>query len=148
MNRVPNTQKVLLKDFLSPVLFILLLLQTANRSIFNLTNKQSYINSWETTFAEALILWPPDVKSRLIGKDPDAGNDWGQEDKGMTEDEIVGWYHWLDGHEFEQALGVVMNTGAWCAAVHGVTKSQTRPSDWTELIMARGLSVLLVFSNN
>ena len=98
--------------------------------------------------AETPILWPSGAKNRLIGKDPDAGNDWGQEDKGMTEDEIVGWYHWLDGHEFEQALGVVMNTGAWCAAVHGVTKSQTRPSDWTELIVARGLSVLLVFSNN
>ena len=105
MNRVPNTQKVLLKDFLSPVLCILLLLQTANKSIFNLTNKQSYINSWETTFAEALILWPPDVKSRLIGKDPDAGNDWGQEEKGVTEDEMVGWHHWLNGHEFRDGEG-------------------------------------------
>ena len=53
---------------------------------------------------EAPILWPPDAKSRLIGKDPDAGKDWGQE-KGVTEDEMVGWYHWLNGHEFEQSLG-------------------------------------------
>ena len=52
--------------------------------------------------AEAPILWPPDAKSWLIGKDPDAGKDWGQEKKGMTEDEMVGWRHWLDGHEFEQ----------------------------------------------
>ena len=51
--------------------------------------------------AEAPIFWLPDVKSRLTGKDPDAGRDWGQEEKGMTEDEMVGWYHWLDRHEFE-----------------------------------------------
>ena len=52
--------------------------------------------------AEARILWPPAAKSWLIGKDPDAGKDWGQEDKGMTEDEMVGWYHRLNGHQFEQ----------------------------------------------
>ena len=52
---------------------------------------------------EAPILWPPDVKSQLIRKDPDAGKDWGQE-KRMTEDEMVGWHHQLSGHEFEQAL--------------------------------------------
>ena len=51
--------------------------------------------------AETPILWPPDVKSSLVGKDPDAGRDWGQEEKGMTEDEIVGWYRRLNGHEFE-----------------------------------------------
>ena len=55
--------------------------------------------------AKALVLWPPDAKSWLIRKDPDAGKDWRQEEKGMTEDEMVGWHHWLDGHEFEQALG-------------------------------------------
>ena len=54
---------------------------------------------------EAPILWPPDVKNWLTGKDPDAGKDWRQEEKQMTEDEMVGWYHWLDGQEFEQALG-------------------------------------------
>ena len=52
------------------------------------------------------ILWPPDAKSWLIWKDPDAGKDWGQKEKGMTEDKMVGWHHQLDGHEFEQALGV------------------------------------------
>ena len=54
---------------------------------------------------DAPILWPPDVKSWFTGKDPDAGKDWGQEEKGMTEDEMVGWHHWLNGHEFEQPLG-------------------------------------------
>ena len=54
---------------------------------------------------EAPILWPPDDKSQLIRKDPDAGKDWGQEEKGMTEDEMVGWLHWLNGHEFEQTPG-------------------------------------------
>ena len=51
--------------------------------------------------AEAPILWPPDAKSWLIGKDPDAGKDWGQEEKRMTEDEMAGWHHQLDRHEFE-----------------------------------------------
>ena len=51
--------------------------------------------------AETPILWPPDVKNLLIGKDPDAGKGWRQEEKGVTEDQMVGWYHWLNGHEFE-----------------------------------------------
>ena len=55
--------------------------------------------------AEASILWPPDGKSWLNGKDPDAGEDQRQEEKGTTEDEMVGWHHWLNGHEFEQILG-------------------------------------------
>ena len=63
-------------------------------------------------------LWPPDVMSGLIGKDPDAGKDWGQEKKGTTEDEIVGWHHWLDGHVFEQAPGDSEGQGslAHCSA--------------------------------
>ena len=55
--------------------------------------------------AETPILWPPGVKSWLIWKDSDAGRDWGQEEKGTTQDEMVEWHHWLNGHEFEQALG-------------------------------------------
>ena len=55
--------------------------------------------------AEAPVLWPPDAKSQLIGKDPDAWKDWRQEGKGMTEDELVGWHHRLNGHESEQTLG-------------------------------------------
>ena len=69
------------------------------------------------------------MKSQLIRKDPDAGKDGGQEEKGMTEDEMVGWYHQLDGHEFEQALGVGDGREAWHAAIHGVAKSRTRLSD-------------------
>ena len=56
--------------------------------------------------AEAPILWPPDAKNWLIWKDPDAGKDWRQEEKGTTEDEMAGWHHWLNGHEFEQTPGV------------------------------------------
>ena len=54
---------------------------------------------------EVLILWPPDVNNWLIGKDPDARKNWRQEEKGMTEDEMVGWHHWFSVYEFEQALG-------------------------------------------
>ena len=68
---------------------------------------QSWIFTGRTDAeAETPILWPPDVKNWLIGKDPDAKKDWSQEEKGMTEDEMVGWHHWLNGREFEQAPGV------------------------------------------
>ena len=56
------------------------------------------------TEAEAPILWPPDAKSQLIRKDPGSGKDWRQEEKGVTENKMIGWHHWLNGHEFEQAL--------------------------------------------
>ena len=79
--------------------------------------------------AEAPVLWPPDVKSRLIGEDPDAGKDWRQEEMGMTEEEMDN--RGPDGHEFQQLWEWVMNREAWCAAVHGVTRSWTRLSDWT-----------------
>ena len=82
--------------------------------------------------AESPILWPPDGKKWLIGKDPDAGKDWRQE-KGTTEDEMVGWHHQLNGHEFVQLQGLVMDREAWRAAVHGVSKSWTQLSNWTEL---------------
>ena len=62
-------------------------------------------------------------KSWLVGKNPDARKEWGQEEKGMTEYEMVGWHHWLNGHEFEQTRKLVMGKKAWCAAVHGVKKS-------------------------
>ena len=67
--------------------------------------------------AEAPIFWPPDAKSRLIGKDPDAGKDWGQEEKGATEDEMIGWHHRFNGHEFEQTLGDSEGQGslAYCS---------------------------------
>ena len=62
--------------------------------------------------AETPILWPPDVKNWLIGKDPDAGKDWGQEDKGETKDEMVEWHHQLNGHESEQTLGDSQGQGS------------------------------------
>ena len=68
---------------------------------------QSWIFIWRTDAeAETPILWPPDAKNWLIWKDPGAGKDWRQEEKGTTEDEMVGWHHRHNGHEFEQALGV------------------------------------------
>ena len=79
--------------------------------------------------AESLILWPPDAKNWLIGKDPDAGKDWREEEKGATEDKMVGWHHQLDGHESEQAPRVLMDREAWCAAVHGAAKIQTQLGD-------------------
>ena len=83
--------------------------------------------------AETPVLWPPHAKSWLIAKDSDAGRDWGQEEKGMTEDEMAGWHHWLDGCESGWTPGVGDGQGAWRAAIHGVAKSQTRLSDLTEL---------------
>ena len=80
--------------------------------------------------AETPILWPPDVKSQLIRKDCDGRKDWRQE-KGTTEDEMVGLHHQFNRHEFEHALEMVKDREAWCAAIHGVTKSWTWLSDLT-----------------
>ena len=82
--------------------------------------------------AETPVLWPPDAKSWLIGKDPDAGKDWKWE-KGTVEDKMVGWHHWLNGHELSKLQELVMDREAWHAAVRGVAKCQTWLSDWTEL---------------
>ena len=81
--------------------------------------------------AEAPVLWPPDAKSRLMEKDPDAGKDWRWEEKGTRKDEMAGWHHQLNGHEFEQASGDSEDREAWHAVIHGVTKSQTWLSNWT-----------------
>ena len=70
--------------------------------------------------AEAPIFWPSDANSPLIRKDPDAGKDWRQEEKGMTEDKMVGWHHRLKGHEFKKVLGDSKGQGSpGCCAVHG-----------------------------
>ena len=94
-------------------------------------SNQSYLKEISPGFfggtdaeAETPTLWPPDAKNWLISKDPDAGKDWRQEVKEMTEDELVGWHHRLDGHAFEQAPGVGDGQAA---------KSQTWLSNWTEL---------------
>ena len=74
--------------------------------IINLKGNQSWIFTERTDMeVEAPIGWVPDVKSWLIGKDPDAEKDWRQEENGTTEDEMVGWHHWFNGHDFEQTLG-------------------------------------------
>ena len=76
--------------------------------------------------AESPVLWPPHVKSGLIGKDPDAGRDWGQEEKGTTEDEMAGWHHQLNGREFELTLGVVDIQGSlMCCDSWGRKESDT-----------------------
>ena len=86
--------------------------------------------------AETPILLPADTKNWLIGKDPDAGKDWGQEEKGMTEDEMVRWHHWLKGHELEQALGVGDGQGSLvCCSPWGCKESDmTERLNWTELL--------------
>ena len=83
--------------------------------------------------AETPILWPPDAKNRLIGKDPDAGNDWRWEEKGTTQDEMVGWHHWLDAHEFEQAAGVGDGQGSLACCNPRGRRVAHDLSDWTEL---------------
>ena len=95
-----------------------------------LLNKVIFIGRTDAE-AEAPILWPPDAKSWLIGKDSDAGKDWGWKEKGATEDEVVGWHHGLNRYEFEQTLGDSGGQGAWHATVHAITESQTWLSDWT-----------------
>ena len=91
---------------------------------------------------EASILWPPDSKSWLTGKDPGAGKDWGQEEKWVTENEMVGWYHWLNGHEFDQTLRDSEGQGSLaCSIVHGVAKCGTLLSDWIITILHLGSSL-------
>ena len=90
--------------------------------------------------AKAPILWSPDTKNWLIGKEPDAGKDWRQEEKGMTEDQIVGWHHRLDGHELEQALGV----GEWQGSLASCSPWGCKESDTTEWLNWSSSSVLLL----
>ena len=98
---------------------------------------QSCVFIWRTDVeAETLILWPPDVKSWLIWKDPDAGKDWGQEEKGTTEEELAGWHHRLDGHEFERTPGVGDGQGglASCNSWGCKELDMTEQLNWTELM--------------
>ena len=96
-------------------------------------NPKEY-QSWifiRRTDTEAPILGPPDAKSRLIRKDPDAGKDWRQEKKGTTEDKIVGWHHWLNRHESEQAPGDGGGQGSLACCSPWGLQSRTWLSDWT-----------------
>ena len=76
-----------------------------NWSYLAVSLSQPWIFTERNAEAETPKLWSPDPKRRLSGKDPDAEEDWGQEEEGQTEDEMVGWHHWLSEHEFEQILG-------------------------------------------
>ena len=89
--------------------------------------------------AEAPILWPPDANNWLIWKDPDAGKDWRQEEKGMTEDEMVGWHHWLDEHEFKQTLRVGNGQGnlACCSPWDHKESDTTEWLKWTDTISCK-----------
>ena len=86
--------------------------------------------------AETPILWPPDAKNWHIWKDPDAGKEWRREEKGTTEDEMVGWHHQLDGHEFEQVLGVGDGQGslACCGPWGRKDLDTTERLNWTKLM--------------
>ena len=111
---------------------------TARRSNpVNPKGNQSWIFIGRTEAeAETPILWPPDTKNWLIGKDPDAGKDWRQEEKEVTVDEMVRWQHWLDGHEFEHALGVgdVKGSLACCSPWGRKELDTTEQLNWTKLI--------------
>ena len=78
----------------------------SNQSILKEINAEYSLEGLMMKLVGTPIIWPPDAKNWLIGKDPDAVKEWGQEENGTTEDEMVGWHHWLDDHEFEQTLGV------------------------------------------
>ena len=97
----------------------------------NSKGTQSWIFTVRTDAeTETPILWPPNVKSWLIGKDPDAGKDWRWEEKETAEDEMVGWHHWLDGHEFEQALGFGDGQGGLACSVRGLRQDWVSELNW------------------
>ena len=94
--------------------------------------------------AETPVLWPAHVKTWLIGKDSDAGRDWGQEEKGTTEDEMAGWHHWLDGHEFESTPRVGDGQGglACCNSWGRKELDMTERLNWTEQVVGRAIKFL------
>ena len=101
----------------------------------NLTGNQSWLIIGRTDAeAETPVLWPPNAKNWLVGKDPYDGKDWRQEEKSMTEDEIVGWHHQLDGHKFAQTLGIREGQGSLaCCSPWGCKESDTtKQLNWTE----------------
>ena len=116
----------------------------SNQSILKEISSWIFIGRTDAE-AETPILWPLHAKNWLTRKDPDAEKDWRQEEKGMTEDEMVGWHHWLNGHEFEYAPGVGDGQGlAYCSPwCHRVGHDWANELNWTELKMpcAQGESV-------
>ena len=120
---------------------------TWHAAAHGVTKSQTWLNVWTTTTrqreksqrwdykAETPVLWPPHAKSWLIGKDTDAGRDWGQEEKGMTEDEMAGWHHWLDGREsvWTQGVGDGQGVLACCNSWGRKESDMTERLNWTEL---------------
>ena len=103
----------------------------------NLEGNQPWILIGRTDAeAEAPVFWSPDMNSRLTGKVPDAGKDWGQK-KRVSEDDMTGWHHWRNRHELGQTLGDVRDREGCRAVVHGVAKSQTRLCGWMTETMGR-----------
>ena len=100
-----------------------------NQSILKEISPKHSLEGSTNAETEAPVLGPPDEKDWLTRKDPDSGKDWRQEERGMTEDEMVGWHHWLNGQEFEQALGVGDGQGSLaCCSPKG---HKERTHDWT-----------------
>ena len=103
-------------------------------AIHGVAKSQTWLSDWTElnwTDAEAPILWPPYIRSWLIRKDPDAGKDWRQEKKRMTEDEMVGWHHQLNDMRLSKVQEMVLDRETWCAAVQRDAKGWTWLSDWT-----------------
>ena len=100
--------------------------------------------------AETPVLWPHHVKSWLIGKDSDAGRDWGQEEKGTTEDEMAGWHHWLDGRESEWTSGVGDGQGclACCDSWGRKESDTTERLNWTDLICDKPTTSIILKCEN
>ena len=119
---------------------------TARRSNQSILNISPGCFGRNDAKAETPVFWPPHSKSWLIGKDSDAGRDWGQEEKGTTEDEMAGWHHWLDICEFEWTLGVGDGQGGLaCCSSWGRNKSDmTERLNWTELNWTQGQTRLIL----
>ena len=113
-------------------------LDSKNIQLVHPKGNQSWMFTRRTvTEAETPILWLPDAKNWLIGNDPDAGKDWRWEEKGTTEDKMVGWHHWSDGHEFEQATGVGNGQRilVCCSPLGHEESDMTVWLNWTEFII-------------
>ena len=106
--------------------------QMCHQPLLHLPGKSTLNIHWKN-WCWSSNIWSPDVESRLTGKDPDAGKEWRQEEKGMTGDDMVGWHHQLNGHEFEKTLGDREGWGGLVCCAHVVTKSQTWLNAWAKL---------------
>ena len=133
-NHHVKVEYVVLKRIGAKNKVIFRLMRKSNQSILKETDQSWVFIGRTDAKAETPILWPPHARSWLIGKESDAGRDWGQEEKGMTEDEMAGWHHRLDGHEFEWTPGVGDGQGGLvCCDSWGHKESDTTERlNWTE----------------